>query len=359
MRLQDRNILDYLTVWFRLSNSVHEAQRQIFTAMLLVGALVLGIDLLVALPSGSDLLMTALHAALMLFLLAMAWFLSNKRDRQELGIFFTLLGSCLLLVVMMIFSADRLPPAVAATNLLYAMAPWFLWFIVLDIACFFTLRAEAALRITLIMSCLIVAGMTIKLTRTPPPSILALRDVIVLWLAHVLTIGLAYQMARTHELSSQTDFLTGLPNRMRGYSLLLYEIQRAERYKTIFSIILFDIDYFKKINDLYGHPVGDAVLREFAAFVQERIRRTDLLCRWGGEEFMILLPESDLTSGRLKADHLRMQIKNRAFHNDIRITSSFGVTAFYPHDSPKTMLERVDAALYRAKANGRNCIETE
>jgi diguanylate cyclase (GGDEF)-like protein len=359
MRLQAKDILDQLIVWTKLSNSVHGAQRQIFTLMLLLCAALLGINLALAAPGGLDGVMTTLHVLMMLFLVAMAWLLWRKRDWQELEIFLTLIGVCLFAIAMMISNTPRVPAALVQTSLLYVIAPWFVWFIVLDIVSFFTFRAEPALRTTLLISCLMIVGTAIVLIQTSPASLLALRDVTVLWLAHILTIGLAYQMASTHERSSQTDFLTGLPNRMRGYSMLLYEIQRADRYKTTFSIILFDIDYFKKINDMYGHPVGDAVLREFASFIQERIRRTDLLCRWGGEEFMILLPESDLTSGRLKADHLRMQIKNRAFHKNIRITSSFGVTAFYPNDSPKTILERVDAALYRAKANGRNCIETE
>lgn len=186
-----------------------------------------------------------------------------------------------------------------------------------------------------------------------------LYDLILLLIANVLVIGIAFPLAQSQERSAQTDFLTGLANRGRGYTMLVNEISRAQRYDESFSIILFDIDHFKHINDQCGHPCGDAVLREVAVFANGHIRRSDLLARWGGEEFLLLMTHSDLASARLKADHLRQQLKNRAFHTDIALTASFGVTTYYPYDSANSMLERADHALYRAKRNGRNCVEVE
>jgi diguanylate cyclase (GGDEF)-like protein len=188
---------------------------------------------------------------------------------------------------------------------------------------------------------------------------IVLYDFMLLSFASGLVIGMSFPLAESQERSAQTDFLTELPNRSRGYTRLVSEIERSQRYNEPFSIILFDIDHFKKINDECGHPCGDAVLQQVAAFTNSRIRRSDLLSRWGGEEFLLLMTHCDLPSARLKADHMRQQIKSRPFHKDIFLTASFGVTTYYPFDTANTMLERADDALYRAKRNGRNCVEVE
>jgi diguanylate cyclase (GGDEF)-like protein len=224
---------------------------------------------------------------------------------------------------------------------------------------FLTFRTASALRMALIVTILFLLDLLFFLVRVGswPPT--ALHDFALLFFSNAVVILVAFPLAQTYEQSAQTDFLTSLSNRSHGYAALITEIERARRYNEQFAIILFDIDHFKKINDSCGHPCGDAVLRQFAGFVDEHIRRTDLLSRWGGEEFLLMMTHCDLVSARLKADHLRQQIKNRAFHSNIYFTASFGVTAYYPYDTPNTLLERADNALYRAKRNGRNCVEVE
>lgn len=224
---------------------------------------------------------------------------------------------------------------------------------------FLTFRPRTALRMSLILCVVCMAFLLFSISRAGAMHPFAFHDFVLLSFANLLVIGMAFPLAQSLERSAQTDFLTELANRSRAYSMLVSEIARAERYNEPFSIILFDIDYFKRINDECGHPCGDTVLREVAVYANGNTRRTDLLSRWGGEEFLLLMTHSDLASARLKADHLRQQLKNRAFHHTIHLTASFGVTTYYPYDSATSMLERADAALYRAKRNGRNCVEVD
>lgn len=359
MRQYASGIADYLIALFELSNTVPELKRRIFTIMALLGIFLLGTDIILALSLDFDWFTFSLNVVAILFAVAMIWLLWQQRARQELILLILFFGLTIYLLLMMSYHTGRLSPEIFRASLSRALAPWFVWFMLLNIGCFFTFRARTALRVSLIITTLLLLIVTIMIVKRLPFPLIAIRDLILLALSNVLLIALAFPMAMTQERNSQIDFLTGIANRMRGYEALAKEIERAERYNTIFAIILIDLDYFKKINDTHGHLSGDAVLRELALFIGNRIRKTDILCRWGGEEFLLVLPQSDLTSGRLKADYLRHQIKNRSFYKKIPITASFGVTAFYPRDSTATILERVDAALYRAKANGRNCVETE
>jgi diguanylate cyclase (GGDEF)-like protein len=353
------DFIERLTNWFRLANTIPHPKRANLIALMLVGAVVLIINLILSVPSGLNGVITFLDTGLLLCLSTVIWLFWRRRNRQELALLFLLLGVSLYLVTMMTYDTLQFPAVEIQNRLLYLLAPWFLWITVLEIGCFYCFHARTALRLASIFSAFLLVGIAIILWRGLPPSVGLLRDGLLLVLANGLGLFFAYGLADAHEQNSQTDFLTGLPNRMHAYQALQFEIERAERYNSTFAVILLDLDHFKKINDGYGHPAGDAVLCDFATFAQEHIRRTDTLARWGGEEFLLIMRQSDLASGRLKADHLRMQIKNRALHNGIRITASFGVTAYYPRDTTDTILDRVDGALYRAKANGRNCVETE
>lgn len=351
--------IDRLVAALRLSNTIPELKRRIVLYMLLLGMALLGYDLLFALWLDFDWITSLLNGAMFFALAAAGWLLWRRRQHQELILLVLFLASALYLGILMYCHTARLPAEIVQASILRTMAPWFLWFMLLNMASFAIFRAEIALCISLILSAVAMLVVTwIILSRMSQP-IQALHDFALLLLSNMFVILLAYPTAQHQERTLDIDFLTLLPNRTRGYNMLLHEIERAGRYNTIFTILLLDLDNFKKVNDSYGHPTGDIVLREFAAFVNHHIRKTDMLCRWGGEEFLLVMPHNDLKSGRLKADHLRLQIKNRAFAQHIRVTSSFGVTAYYPHDTPNTLLERADAALYRAKANGRNCVETE
>ena len=120
---------------------------------------------------------------------------------------------------------------------------------------------------------------------------------------------------------------------------------------------MYDLDHFKHVNDTFGHDVGDYVLQTVTNVVKVNIRTTDVVARWGGEEFMVLMPQSDMQAARSVAEKLRLAIAGNHFDKVERLTVSFGVTAFEPQDDLNSLLKRVDDALYRAKEQGRNRVE--
>lgn len=154
-----------------------------------------------------------------------------------------------------------------------------------------------------------------------------------------------------------TDPLTGIANRLKFADALNMEIQRAGRFNTELSLIMFDVDYFKDINDTYGHHAGDEVLRQLTGLVSGRIRTSDLFARWGGEEFMILITNTSVDKARLFAEKLRLMIDGREFPVVGHVTCSFGVAQMEADDNDDLLTRRVDDALYRAKAGGRNRVE--
>jgi diguanylate cyclase (GGDEF)-like protein len=151
-----------------------------------------------------------------------------------------------------------------------------------------------------------------------------------------------------------TDDLTGVWNRRHFEAVLAAEIQRAGRYGEPVSLLLFDIDHFKVINDTYGHLVGDQVLIALSHRVRNELRSVDLLARWGGEEFVVMLPHCDATQAQHLAEKLRVLIAGDPFPGVGQVTSSFGVAQFRPPESADAWLKRADDALYQAKAAGRN-----
>lgn len=158
---------------------------------------------------------------------------------------------------------------------------------------------------------------------------------------------------RIEELSI-TDTLTGIYNRLKLDELCDYEIQQSYRYKTPMSLLIIDIDHFKNINDTYGHQVGDKVLQEVTQLISKNIRATDSLGRWGGEEFLMLLPKTDYDYALNFAQKIRKLIDDSVFNSVEHLTISIGVTEFQTGDNEKTLLERADKALYEAKNSGRN-----
>jgi len=163
---------------------------------------------------------------------------------------------------------------------------------------------------------------------------------------------------RIEELSI-TDRLTGLYNRLKLDEMLSLHVSMAHRHKTPFSVIMLDIDKFKSVNDTYGHQVGDTLLQEIASVLKTNIRLEDVLGRWGGEEFLILLPNMTCEGALLLAEKLRLAIETYSFSTVGSRTSSFGVASYTQSDNTKTIVGRADEALYRAKANGRNRVEAE
>lgn len=123
------------------------------------------------------------------------------------------------------------------------------------------------------------------------------------------------------------------------------------------ALIFFDIDHFKRINDTYGHEAGDSVLQELSNIVSSMIRQTDIFARFGGEEFVILVHNNDIRTGRELADKIRSQIERHSFLQWGTVTCSFGVTQFHPDDTAERIIKRADDAMYAAKQAGRNRVE--
>ncbi len=156
-----------------------------------------------------------------------------------------------------------------------------------------------------------------------------------------------------------TDMLTGLYNRLRFTELVGQELARVERTGEESSLVILDLDYFKDVNDRYGHPNGDLVLCETAEIVRDQIRKTDTLARFGGEEFSVLLPGTSAEGARQVAEKIRQAIEQHRFSGamqDLRMTASFGIAQLAAHEgiSFDSAYQEADEALYRAKRNGRN-----
>jgi two-component system cell cycle response regulator len=158
-------------------------------------------------------------------------------------------------------------------------------------------------------------------------------------------------------LLATTDSLTGITNRREFTRILKREMDRAKRYGTPLSLVMYDLDFFKQVNDTFGHDVGDDVLQTVVRLVNESIRGVDVAARWGGEEFMVLMPQSGLSSARVAAEKLRQVVARHQFDKAGPITGSFGVTQLLTQDDSNSLLKRVDDALYRAKMRGRNRVE--
>lgn len=163
---------------------------------------------------------------------------------------------------------------------------------------------------------------------------------------------------RELEILSITDSLTKLYNRRYLDRRLREAIDLAKRYKTPFSLILMDIDDFKIINDTYGHDRGDKVLQQVAGILAKDSRVTDIIGRWGGEEFLIVCPHSTLQSVRVVADKMCRAIEQEAFGIGAPVTGSFGIVEYTEDDDTDTIINRVDKALYRAKDEGKNRVVT-
>jgi diguanylate cyclase (GGDEF)-like protein/PAS domain S-box-containing protein len=158
---------------------------------------------------------------------------------------------------------------------------------------------------------------------------------------------------------SITDKLTQVSNRLHLDTNYTNEMKRAKRYGTIFSTIIIDIDFFKKVNDTFGHQIGDDVLVKIARILQKNIREMDILGRWGGEEFLIICPETTISHGKILAEKIRVKIEEYDFSIDSPITCSFGVSQYNQNDEKEDTFKRADKALYRAKESGRNKVCTE
>lgn len=168
------------------------------------------------------------------------------------------------------------------------------------------------------------------------------------------------KLKKRAEIQARTDVLTGLHNRLSFMEYSIKEMQRTIRYKHPLSIILSDIDHFKVINDTYGHAEGDKALKAVATIIIQNLRNNDFPARIGGEEFAILLPETNLKSAMPIAERIRAVLEESVKVENKSVTCSFGIATLHDDDtSIDSLLSRADAALYVAKNNGRNRVEIE
>jgi two-component system cell cycle response regulator len=179
------------------------------------------------------------------------------------------------------------------------------------------------------------------------------------WLVGHAVIALSNaRQHRTVEQQALVDSLTGLANRRLATAALEKELARAKRFEEPLTLVLADIDDFKRINDRWGHPTGDEVLKAFAARLRETVREIDLAGRWGGEEFALLLPGTNLEGGRQLAERIRQLVESYRLPGsdgvEIRVSASFGVASFPEASSQKQLVAAADAALYEAKRSGKN-----
>lgn len=159
-------------------------------------------------------------------------------------------------------------------------------------------------------------------------------------------------------LISQTDALTNVSNRLKLNSVLSYEFARARRTLQPLSVILIDLDHFKKVNDELGHIAGDTVLKEVSQILASQVRSIDVVGRWGGEEFLIICPETGTPSAMVVAERILKAVSQFTFSCNRSQTISIGVASLSENDTPDTLLNRADEALYIAKSDGRNCVRS-
>lgn len=161
-------------------------------------------------------------------------------------------------------------------------------------------------------------------------------------------------MEQQLELTAQTDILTGLYNRLKFDEIIMREIACVARHNIPFSLIYLDIDFFKKINDTYGHDVGDVILKEISEIIRKTIRVSDYPFRWGGEEFIIICPSTPMEDAKVLAERLREGVEKALFVAGGKTTISIGVTQYCVGETVDEMIKRGDSALYQAKKEGRN-----
>ena len=232
---------------------------------------------------------------------------------------------------------------------------------------FLILPPRRALRFTLAVLTVFVASSLPNLVGAESDTLGVRLVPLTMILAHVMLILALNAFARLEpelrqirrsaeqlERLAYHDFLTGIANRRQVEVLAQIALASAQRRQESFSVLMLDIDHFKRINDTYGHYVGDEILRELAARLRGELRESDIFGRWGGEEFIVITPVTAAEEGQALAERLRESLKAKPLAKVHAITVSCGVANYRPGDSLDTLVNRADTALYRAKEGGRD-----
>jgi diguanylate cyclase (GGDEF)-like protein len=250
------------------------------------------------------------------------------------------------------------------TALVKGISPILLWFPAVYLVVFTLFESRQALRFSLVYYALGLLMLMLGLSQTERKPEL-LNSAAQFGMANLMSILVVYAFSQVRERYHQmrqmahSDPLTGLPNRRYIEPLLEQEVFRAERYNRGFAVLIADLDHFKEVNDQHSHAVGDQVLREVALRLTGCLRRSDTLARWGGEEFLVLAPATNLEQARLLGNRMLETMRERPFVGHIPLTLSLGIGCYHPHDTLEQIIFRADAALYRAKNLGRDRLEVE
>jgi len=248
------------------------------------------------------------------------------------------------------------------------------WVPVAFVVAYIALDARLAARVALgiLLGVVLVAAPALLVGREQVAGIGSSQEFVQVVLAYAVTLvalsffaGLPQRLVRWRETAHEmrelafTDALTGLANRRWAEAQLDLELARSERYGGGFAVIVVDIDHFKRLNDARGHAVGDEVLIGLAATLRRSLRATDRVARWGGEEFLVLAPETPLPAAIELAEVLRRQVASTALRHGLFATISLGVAEWRAGDTRGTLVERADAALYLAKGAGRDRVAVD
>lgn len=333
---------------------------------LVAGLLFFGLgffDLFILHHTGTLVLNFSLRGAVLALAVAV-FFIAHRTKRPRL-----ILYSYLALAVFLVVSYQALLSAYYTPGVEQSFMEMTIAFIVIDLACFLLPnRWIYSLVFAIGVAVMFLGATSWYMEALPSHQVLgvSLYFLFVIILGGMFSRSLQVQR-RMHyfrveqlEQLSSTDRLTGVYNRQKFDEVFSGWLGRREEDADGFSTIMFDLDNFKKLNDTYGHLMGDEVLVGSVDAVREGIRTRDIFARWGGEEFMILLPGTSLEAAAGLAERLRATIEGLEFPQGARTTASFGVTAYQPGDTTDSVIIRVDECMYRAKQEGKNrvCVST-
>lgn len=260
---------------------------------------------------------------------------------------------------------DLTPDQVEAGLLVRSLIlPVFYTFIFLALPGNFALGALVAFYLSL------VAIGIARMLPSGDPKILGMLVLFYTWNAIIIVVLHFFSRFKEHYVEARmradqmaylafNDYLTGLPNRRGIERILQDEVERARRYGRPLSVVMVDLDHLKRVNDTFGHDAGDRTLQEVAQLLARELRRTDRVGRWGGEEFIVVAPETDRKAAWMLAQRLKETLERHPFDQVGTITASYGVASFRPDDTVQSLIKRADEALYRAKVAGRNRVEVE
>lgn len=265
-------------------------------------------------------------------------------------------------------------PVLLAEMDTYTLASLAQWFPLVYTAAFFFLGTRRAILVSTLIYLSVLVPYAVELILRDPTlwasdhgllmfNMICSHPVYIVTLSGIAMLKTQITQARAHadvlHVAASVDYLTGIANRRTVSRLLQCVVDQTHKAQALVSVILIDIDHFKVINDTFGHAIGDMVLVQVCAILQAHVRPSDMLGRWGGEEFLIVANATDTAEAMQMAERLRAVVATHTFEQVGQVAASFGVATSLRYDTPESLVKRADEALYRAKQGGRNRVEVE